>query len=70
MTPEERAAKEIEEELGFSVSPHHEPGLGPTVYRIDLNLKNGMPATIAGTIEEWKLWSLALRQRVKLNESK
>ena len=74
ITPEEekkwqRATEELIKELGFRVRSHVET-TGIAVCQIDLNLKSGMPATIAGTIEEWKLWSLALRQRMELNALK
>lgn len=62
MTPEERAAKELEEELGFEIKKNDE---GYTL------VWDG--GEDSATVDHWSLWFLALRQRVelnKLNESK
>ena len=65
MTPEERAEKELAEELGFEIKKLEEDfrhgGGYVLVYDGDEEPTDG---------EHWKLWSLALRQRVELNKLK
>ena len=65
MTPEERAAAEIAHELGFDVIEIEWEGLRE--YSMRYNYDGG---TVESDASTFALWSLALRQRVKLNESK
>ena len=62
MTPEERAAKELEEELGFDVVKRHV--LGVEFYKI--RYRDG--GEVESDASTFALWSLALRQRVELNK--
>ena len=67
MTPEERAASELEEELGFRLRRCEEPDC----IFVDAVHKRGVH--VHWPRASLALWSLALRQRVelnKLNESK
>ena len=64
MTPEERAARELEEELGFKVEKCEHKDCNQAV-AIDTR-----HAHAHWPMAALKLWSLALRQRVELNKLK
>ena len=59
MTPEERAERELIDKLGFVIQTDR----GGYIKYYTMT-EDKYPSTEA----EWILWSLALRQRVKLNE--
>ena len=66
MTPEERAAAELAEELGFEVVDYSRDGYGFRVHRFKTAVSP--ESWYYATTDAQVLWSLAVRQRVELNK--